>query len=67
VSKALVNQVKQKPQNIQKVKQFLAAGGSDTPQHIFQAMDIDISQSNFFTQGLKVVKEDLEKLKMLIN
>jgi oligoendopeptidase F len=67
VSKALVNQVKQKPQNIQKVKQFLAAGGSDTPQHILQAMDIDISQSNFFTQGLKVVKEDLEKLKMLIN
>jgi oligoendopeptidase F len=67
VSKALINQVKQKPQNIQKVKQFLAAGGSDTPQHILQAMDIDISQPNFFVQGLKVVKKDLEKLKLLIN
>lgn len=67
VSKALINQVKQKPQNIQKVKQFLAAGGSDTPQHILQAMDIDISQPNFFVQGLKVVKKDLEKLKLLIH
>jgi oligoendopeptidase F len=67
VSKALVNQVKEKPQNIQKVKQFLAAGGSNNPQHIFQEIDINITQPNFFTQGLEVVKEDLEKLKMLIN
>ncbi len=67
ISKALINQVKKDPQNIEKVKQFLAAGGSNSPQEIFQEMKIDIAQPDFFAQGLQAIKKDLKELNSLIN
>lgn len=66
ISKAMINQVKNKPEKIQEVKQFLSAGGSNTPQKIFEEIGIDISQPHFFKQGLEAVEADLEKLQTLI-
>ena len=66
ISKALVKKTKDKPEFVQKVKQFLSAGGSDTPKNIFAGIGIDISQPEFFKAGLEEIRGDVEKLRGLV-
>lgn len=61
ISKSLQASVKENPAFIEKVKEFLSAGTSDSPKNIFAKMGIDITDSNFWNKGLdeqeKLLKE----------
>ena len=65
VSKALQAKVRENPRFIEKVKEFLASGTSDSPKNIFQNTDIDISQEEFWNQGLNQIQNLLEKTESL--
>ncbi len=55
ISKALQNSVRQDHKFIAKVKEFLSAGRSASPSEIFQKLDIDIADRNFWSNGLAEV------------
>lgn len=65
ISKALQNKVKSNPEYIQKVKQFLSAGLSDSPENIFKSIGIDITKKEFWLSGLKEVQNLLEETEKL--
>jgi len=58
ISKSLQNSVKREPAFIDRVKEFLSAGLSDSPQNIFSRLGIDIADNQFWNQGL----DEIEKL-----
>ncbi|MBP9700108.1 M3 family oligoendopeptidase [Candidatus Woesebacteria bacterium] len=66
VSKALYAKVKEDKKFVEKVRQFLLAGGSDTPEHIFQAIGIDVTDPAFFKAGLDSIQQDINTLEGLL-
>ena len=50
-----------------KVRQFLSAGGSATPEDIFGAIGIDVRNPAFFEEGLKKVEGDIARLEKLVH
>lgn len=66
ISQSLYANYKKDPAYIEKIKDFLSAGGSKTPEQIFKASGIDISKSGFFEAGLKQIKADIRKLDGLV-
>ncbi len=60
ISKSLQNSVKNDPQFIGKVKEFLSAGLSDSPKNIFRSLGIDIADKQFWNKGLDEVETLLE-------
>ncbi|MEW6109390.1 MAG: M3 family oligoendopeptidase [Nitrospirota bacterium] len=65
ISKSLQKSVKKEPGFIDKVKEFLSAGMSDSPRNIFMRLGIDISKKEFWDNGLDEVEtllHDTEKL-----
>lgn len=56
ISKSLQNSVKGDPGFIAKVKDFLSAGRSDSPQNIFARLGIDIARRAFWDRGLDEVE-----------
>jgi len=67
ISKSLQSSVKKDHQFIQKVKEFLSSGTSDSPKNIFKKMDIDISDKNFWNKGLNEIEELLKETEELYN
>lgn len=65
ISKALQRKVKENPEFIEKVKEFLSAGLSKSPKDIFLEIGIDISKKEFWEEGLKEVRELLDKTEEL--
>jgi oligoendopeptidase F len=68
ISKSMQNSVKQDPKFVEKVKEFLSAGLSDSPKNIFAKMGIDITDNNFWERGLDEVEkllDETEKLALL--
>ncbi len=69
ISKSMQNSVKENPEFIEKVKDFLSAGLSDSPKNIFKKMDIDIMDKTFWENGLEeinlLLKETEELAKKL--
>ncbi|MEZ4210105.1 MAG: M3 family oligoendopeptidase [Patescibacteria group bacterium] len=65
ISKALQRQVKTDPSRIKQVKQFMAAGSSNSPEAIFKALDIDITKSDFWEQGIAEIQANLKTAKAL--
>jgi oligoendopeptidase F len=65
ISKYLQNQVHQNPAFITQVKTFLSAGTSDSPQNLFKSLDINISDPQFWHQGLDEVEKLLTDTKKL--
>jgi oligoendopeptidase F len=53
ISKALQRQVKQDPKFVKRVKEFLSAGLSDSPENIFARMGVNIADKSFWDQGLQ--------------
>lgn len=53
------------PSYIEKVKEFLAAGRSDSPQNIFAKLGIDISQKSFWDEGIGEVEKLLRETELL--
>ncbi|HYC83252.1 MAG TPA: M3 family oligoendopeptidase [Candidatus Paceibacterota bacterium] len=52
ISKALQRKVRANPEDIQKVKAFMAAGVSQSPKDIFAELGIDINDKKFWEEGL---------------
>jgi oligoendopeptidase F len=65
ISKSLQHSVKQDPALIQKVKEFLSAGLSDSPKNIFGRLGIDISDKRFWDTGLDEVESLLDETERL--
>lgn len=65
ISKSLQALVRQDAKNIQKVKQFMTAGQSDSPRNIFLATGIDIQKPEFWQQGLSEIKSLLDQTQQL--
>jgi oligoendopeptidase F len=66
VSKAMATQVKQNPDTIEKVVEFLSAGGNAKPKDILSKVGINVSQKEFFDQGIKTIANDLDCLEKMI-
>ncbi len=60
ISKSLQNSVKKDPAYMGKVKGFLSAGLSDSPENIFLNLGIDIRNRKFWEVGLQEVERLLE-------
>ena len=58
ISKSLQNSVKANPEYINLVKEFLAAGLSESPKNIFKNLGIAIADAEFWNNGL----DEVEKL-----
>ncbi len=56
ISKALQQSVKQNPEFIAKVKEFLSAGLSESPKNIFAKLGINIADREFWNRGLDRVE-----------
>lgn len=56
ISKSLQNSVKKDPAFIEKVKEFLSSGLSDSPRNIFHKLGIDITDRAFWNRGLDEVE-----------
>ncbi len=65
ISKSLQNSVKEDPLFIDKVKEFLEAGLSDSPKTIFQRLDVDIADKGFWNKGLNEIDVLLQKTERL--
>jgi len=66
ISKELVNCLKEDERFVDKIDQFLRAGGSETPEHIFKNIGIDTMQKGFFSKGLTSIERDIVQLETLI-
>ncbi len=66
ISRALYKKYQQDPNYISKIEEFLAAGGSKSPEKIFKDIGIDTSKPEFFVDGLKIIEEDIKKLEKLV-
>lgn len=70
ISKALQKKVRENHADIEKVKEFLSAGTSDSPENIFKKMNIDITKKEFWISGIKEINsllEETEKLAKKLN
>lgn len=66
ISKSLQAMVRQNKNNIEKVKIFLSAGTSIAPKELFNSMEIDITNKEFWELGLKNIQSQLQTLKTLL-
>jgi oligoendopeptidase F len=48
-----------------KIREFMSAGGSASPEDIFGSIGIDIRNPKFFELGLKKIEKDIEELERL--
>lgn len=65
ISKSLQNSVRQNPKFIEKVKDFLSAGLSDSPKNIFKKLGVDITDKVFWDRGLTEIENLLHETKKL--
>jgi oligoendopeptidase F len=65
ISKALQASVHQDPQFVQQVKLFLASGRSASPKAIFKKLGIDITQPDFWRQGVLEISHLLDETEKL--
>jgi oligoendopeptidase F len=66
ISKALLRIYRQDPAFVEKIDQFLSAGGSASPEAIFTSIGIDVKDPNFFRTGLKTIEDDVSTLEKLV-
>ncbi len=65
ISKAMQNNLKKDTNFIFKIKKFLSAGTSKSPEDIFLDMGIDISNEKFWIDGISEISNLLENTKEL--
>lgn len=66
ISKVLLHKYRQDPAFIQKIDQFLTAGGSKRPDDIFRDIGIDPSNPVLIKDGLAEIENDIKQLKALV-
>lgn len=65
IAKSLQQSVKEDPAFIDKFKEFLAAGTSDSPKNIFSSLGVDITDPTFWEKGLSEVDRMLTQTEEL--
>lgn len=65
ISKALYAKYKEDKTFMVKIKQFLSAGGSDSPENIFKSIGIDVTKPDFWKKGLQSIEKDIDMLEKL--
>lgn len=65
VTKAFLRRYKQDPSFWSSIEKFLSAGGKDSPENILKEIGIDVSQPDFWMEGLKEIEDDIIKLEKL--
>src|SRR3989338_3171102 len=65
ISKSLQAMVREDPKAISKVKEFLAAGSSDSPRNIFKKLGIDITDPGFWEKGIGETERLLDETEKL--
>jgi len=65
ISKSLQNSVHKHPTFIEKVKEFLSAGLSESPKNIFLKLGIDITNRGFWNKGLDEIETLLQETQEL--
>ena len=65
ISKSLQASVRKDPKFIMRVKEFLAAGRSDSPRNIFKKLGIDIADKAFWEQGIAETAHLLDEAEAL--
>lgn len=66
-SKALYAKYKENPKFIEKIKEFLSAGGSMSPEDIFKSIGVDVTKPDFFEKGIKTIEDDINLLEKLVS
>ncbi|TSC90957.1 MAG: Uncharacterized protein CEN90_684 [Parcubacteria group bacterium Licking1014_17] len=61
ISKSLQSSVRNDHKFMEKVKEFLSTGTSDSPKNIFKSLGVDIASEKFWGNGLKEVETLLQK------
>lgn len=61
ISKSLQNATRRDPAFVSRVKEFLSAGASSSPEDIFSRLGISIDDPAFWRQGIQSVKDDLAR------
>lgn len=61
ISKSLQNSVKNNPEFIDGVKDFLSAGLSDSPKNIFKKLGINMTDETFWDKGIKEIENLLKE------
>lgn len=64
-SKALQRRVRADRDFVTEVKKFLSAGSSDSPKNIFRSIGVDITDKNFWQEGIQEIKDLLAETKAL--
>lgn len=65
IANALYAEYKKDKTYIEKVKKFMQAGGSMSPEDIWKSIGIDTTKPDFFKKGIKAIEKDLEDLEKL--
>ncbi len=65
ISKSLQSLVKKDKNYVERVKEFLYAGTSDSPKNIFNKIGIDIGKNDFWEEGLKEVESLIDETEAL--
>jgi oligoendopeptidase F len=65
ISKSMQAGVRKNPEFVEKVKEFLSAGSSDSPKNIFLKMGIDIEKEEFWNRGLAEIDNLLSEAEKL--
>ena len=66
ISDVLYSEYKKDKNFKDKIEQFLSAGGSKSPEDIFESIGIDVRDPSFFKKGLKIIEEDVKRLERLV-
>lgn len=66
ISKALYKKYTEDKSYLTKIETFLSAGESMSPEDIFKHIGIDTTKPSFFTDGLKQIEKDIERLEVLV-
>lgn len=67
ISKSLYEKYSKDASYASAIDTFLSAGGSKKPEDIFKDIGIDTTKPAFFTEGLKTIERDLDKLEKLVS
>lgn len=65
ISKSMQAKYAEDPSFMEKVKEFLSAGTSDSPKNIFKNMGIDITDKKFWGKGLEKIEASLKDAERL--
>jgi oligoendopeptidase F len=66
ISKALYKKYAEDKTYIEKIKKFLRAGGSASPEDIFKSIGIDVTKPDFFKKGIGSIEDDIRELERLV-